>query len=74
MLLAYASSEAGSNESGDIGGKRSTASNKEFIILKYTHFTQYHNNNTKLTYERMISFFHNNDRIAKHTNYITVLN
>lgn len=25
ILLAYASSEAGSNERGDIGGKRSTA-------------------------------------------------
>ena len=40
MLLAYASSEAGSNESGDIGGKRSTASKQRICYFEiYTLYS-----------------------------------
>ena len=54
ILPAYTSSEAGSNERGDIGGKRSTALKQRMQNFEiYTYYSLPHNN-TKLIYEWMI--------------------
>lgn len=54
ILLAYTSSEAGSNERGDIGGKRSTALKHRNHHFEINTFTRYHSNSAKLIYEWMI--------------------